>query len=294
MLSPKRIKYRKPHRGNINGGYFCRTAIVFGEYGLQAKQAIWITARQIEARRRVLTRYVRRNGKLWLRIFPDKSITRRPLETRIGSRKGTIEYWVAIVRFGTILFEFQGIPEDIAFHAINIAASKLPIKTQFITQTLPSLDSRIHAQKFNNSLHLIVYMAQDRISGIVTSIKNALQIQRPAVILPNSRVIKTLCQLLLKEGLINNVSESFSVLNGQYRNRCLFVHLKYTRSKGNSTITNMQRISRPGLRIYTNRKKIPKIFGGVGLIILSTSKGFITDRTARNKKIGGEIILSIW
>ena len=287
MLSPKRTKYRKPHRGNINGGHPRRTAIVFGEYGLQAKQATWITARQIEARRRVLTRYVRRNGKLWLRIFPDKPITRRPPETRIGSGKGAVEYWVAVVRSGTILFELQGIPEDIALRAINIAASKLPVKTQFITRTLPSLDSRIHAQKFNNSLHLIVYMAQDRISGIVTSIKNALQVRRPAVILPNSRVIKTLCQLLLEEGLISDVSESFSVLNGQHKNKCLFLHLKYTRGQGNPTITNMQRISRPGLRIYTNRKKIPKIFGGVGLVILSTSKGFITDRTARNKKNWG-------
>jgi large subunit ribosomal protein L16 len=132
MLSPKRTKYRKPYRGRLKGQAFCRSSVVFGDYGLQSIQAAWITARQIESSRRVLTRYVRRSGKLWIRIFPDKTITSRPEETRIGSGKGNPDYWVTVVRPGIVLFELCGISEIIARQAIRIASSKLPIKVQFV------------------------------------------------------------------------------------------------------------------------------------------------------------------
>jgi large subunit ribosomal protein L16 len=132
MLSPKRVKYRKPYRGRLSGKASRGNLVSFGEYGLQAIQAAWITSRQIEARRRVLTRYVRRSGKLWIRIFPDKAITQRPAETRIGSGKGVLNYWVATVRPGTIIFELQGVTETKARQAIRIATSKLPTKTQFV------------------------------------------------------------------------------------------------------------------------------------------------------------------
>jgi large subunit ribosomal protein L16 len=110
--------------------------VSFGDYGLQALQPAWITSRQIEARRRVLTRYVRRRGKLWIRIFPDKTITRRAAETRIGSGKGSPDYWVAVVKPGTIVFELRGISETIARQAIRIASSKLPIKSQFVIKSI--------------------------------------------------------------------------------------------------------------------------------------------------------------
>jgi large subunit ribosomal protein L16 len=132
MLSPKRIKYRKPYRGRLSGRAFRGNFVSFGDYGLQALQPAWLTSRQIEARRRVLTRYVRRGGKLWIRIFPDKVITKRPAETRIGSGKGTPEYWVAVVHEGTILFELCGISESVARQAIKITASKIPVKVQFV------------------------------------------------------------------------------------------------------------------------------------------------------------------
>lgn len=135
MLSPKRIKYRKPYRGRLSGRAFRGNFVSFGDYGLQALQPAWLTSRQIEARRRVLTRYVRRGGKLWIRIFPDKSITKRAAETRIGSGKGSPEYWVAVVKPGTMLFELRGISEIKARQAIQIASSKLPTKAQFIIKT---------------------------------------------------------------------------------------------------------------------------------------------------------------
>ena len=132
MLSPKRTKYRKPHRGRLNGKAYSTKKISFGDYGMQAKQSAWITARQIEAGRRVITRYVRRRGKLWIRIFPDKIVTTRAAETRIGSGKGIPEYWVAIIKEGIIIFELSTIPEQIARQAIKITRSKLPIKTKFV------------------------------------------------------------------------------------------------------------------------------------------------------------------
>jgi large subunit ribosomal protein L16 len=132
MLSPKRTKYRRPHRGNLRGKAYSGNTVVFGEFGLQASEPAWITARQLEASRRVLTRYVRRGGRLWIRVFPDKAITIRPAETRMGSGKGSPEYWVAVVKPGTVLFEITGIAEQSAREAFKIASSKMPIKTQFL------------------------------------------------------------------------------------------------------------------------------------------------------------------
>jgi len=132
MLSPKRTKYRRPHRGRLRGKAYSGNTVVFGEFGLQASEPGWITARQLEASRRVLTRYVRRGGRLWIRVFPDKAITIRPAETRMGSGKGSPEYWVAVVKPGTVLFELTGIAEQSAREAFKIASSKMPIKTQFL------------------------------------------------------------------------------------------------------------------------------------------------------------------
>nr|AWX53498.1 ribosomal protein L16 [Scotinosphaera sp. NIES-154] len=132
MLSPKRTKYRRHHRGRMGGKATRGNTIAFGEFALQALEPSWITARQIESGRRVLTRYVRRNGKLWIRIFPDKPITMRPAETRMGSGKGAPEYWVAVVKPGKIIYEIRGISENLARKALRIAAYKMPIKTQFM------------------------------------------------------------------------------------------------------------------------------------------------------------------
>nr|YP_009106434.1 ribosomal protein L16 [Geminella minor]AIT95272.1 ribosomal protein L16 [Geminella minor] len=132
MLSPKRTKYRKQHRGRMKGKASRGNLIAFGDFALQALEPSWITSRQIEAGRRVITRYARRGGKLWIRIFPDKPITMRPAETRMGSGKGVPEYWVAVVKPGKILYELKGVPETIARAALKIASYKMPIKTQFI------------------------------------------------------------------------------------------------------------------------------------------------------------------
>jgi large subunit ribosomal protein L16 len=133
MLSPKRTKFRKPHRGHLRGKASRGNKIVFGEFGLQALEPCWITSRQIEAGRRVLTRYVRRGGKLWIRIFPDKAVTMRPAGTRMGSGKGAPDYWVAVVHPGKILYELKGIPETMARQALRIAAYKMPIQTKFLS-----------------------------------------------------------------------------------------------------------------------------------------------------------------
>nr|YP_010388696.1 ribosomal protein L16 [Leontynka pallida]UPQ43863.1 ribosomal protein L16 [Leontynka pallida] len=134
MLSPKRTKYRKPHRGNLKGKAMRGNNIAFGDYGLQALEPCWVTSRQIEAGRRVLTRYVRRGGKLWIRIFPDKAVTARASGSRMGSGKGSPDYWVAVVQPGKILYELKGISEVVARQALKIAAYKMPIKTKFITR----------------------------------------------------------------------------------------------------------------------------------------------------------------
>jgi large subunit ribosomal protein L16 len=135
MLSPKRTKYRKPHRGHLRGKASRGNKIVFGEFGLQALEPCWITSRQIESGRRVLTRYVRRGGKLWIRIFPDKAVTMRPAGTRMGSGKGAPDYWVAVVHPGKILYEIKGISEEMARQALRIAAYKMPIQTKFLAKS---------------------------------------------------------------------------------------------------------------------------------------------------------------
>nr|YP_010760172.1 ribosomal protein L16 [Cuscuta vandevenderi]WEY30063.1 ribosomal protein L16 [Cuscuta vandevenderi] len=132
MLSPKRTRFRKQHRGRMKGISSRGNHICFGKYGLQALEPAWITSRQIEAGRRAITRHARRGGKIWVRLFPDKPITVRPAETRMGSGKGSPEFWVAVVKPGRILYEIGGVPKTIARRAIAIAASKMPIKTQFI------------------------------------------------------------------------------------------------------------------------------------------------------------------
>ncbi len=132
MLSPRRTKFRKQQRGRMRGLAKGGTTLNFGDYALQAIEPCWITARQIEAARRAMTRYVRRGGKIWIRIFPDKPVTMRPAETRMGSGKGSPEFWVAVVKPGRIMFEMTGVTEDVAREAMRLAAQKLPIKTKFV------------------------------------------------------------------------------------------------------------------------------------------------------------------
>nr|YP_009938574.1 50S ribosomal protein L16 [Apostasia ramifera]QGW13147.1 ribosomal protein L16 [Apostasia shenzhenica]QNU40268.1 50S ribosomal protein L16 [Apostasia ramifera] len=132
MLSPKRTRFRKQHRGRMKGISWRGNHICFGRYALQALEPAWITARQIEAGRRAITRYARRGGKIWVRIFPDKPVTVRPTETRMGSGKGSPEYWVSVVKPRRILYEISGVSETVARTAMGIAASKMPIQTQFV------------------------------------------------------------------------------------------------------------------------------------------------------------------
>jgi len=129
---PKRVKYRKQQRGRMTGKAYRGSTIAFGEYGLKALEPGWITARQIEAARIAITRYVKRGGKIWIRIFPDKPVTKKPAETRMGKGKGNVELWVAVVKPGRILFEIEGVTEDMAREAMRLAATKLPIKTCFV------------------------------------------------------------------------------------------------------------------------------------------------------------------
>jgi large subunit ribosomal protein L16 len=132
MLMPKRVKFRKMHRGRMKGKAQRGNTIAFGTYALQALDAHWITSRQIESARRAIVRYVRRGGKLWIRIFPDKPVTMRAAETRMGSGKGNVDHWVAVVKPGRVLFEMAGVREDQAREAFRLAAHKLPIRTQFV------------------------------------------------------------------------------------------------------------------------------------------------------------------
>jgi large subunit ribosomal protein L16 len=132
MLSPIRTKYRKPHRGRLNGQAMRGIKISFGDFALQALEPGWITSRQIEAGRRAMSRYARRGGKLWIRVFPDKSITARAAETRMGAGKGAPDYWVAVVKPGKILYEMRGVSEAVARSSMRIAAYKMPVKTKFI------------------------------------------------------------------------------------------------------------------------------------------------------------------
>ena len=132
MLMPKRVKYRKQHRGRMTGKSNRGTTVLYGEYGLQALEAAWVTDRQIEAARVALTRFIKRGGKVWIKIFPDKPVTKKPAETRMGSGKGAPEYWVSVVRPGKVMFELAGVPEDQAREAMRLAAHKLPIKCRFV------------------------------------------------------------------------------------------------------------------------------------------------------------------
>ncbi len=132
MLMPKRVKYRKKQRGKMKGNAQSGNYIAFGKYGLKALESGWITSRQIEATRVAITRHVKRGGKVWIRIFPDKPVTKKPAETRMGKGKGSPEYWVAVVRPGRIMFELEGVSFELAKEAMRLASHKLPIKTKFV------------------------------------------------------------------------------------------------------------------------------------------------------------------
>src|SRR5436190_20035985 len=133
MLQPKRSMWRKQMRGRMKGHETRGVEMVFGEYGLQALEPCWLTQRRIEAARRALVRYMKRRGKVWIRIFPDKPVTRRAAETRMGKGKGAVDHWVAVVKTGRIILELSGLPDDVAREAIRLASHKLPIKTKLIT-----------------------------------------------------------------------------------------------------------------------------------------------------------------
>ncbi len=135
MLMPKRTKFRKQHRGRMRGMAMRGNSVSFGEYGLKALEPGWITSRQIEASRVAMTRTVKRGGKLWIRVFPDKPVTVKPAETRMGKGKGAPEFWVAVVKPGRVLFELEGVPERLAREAMAMASAKLPIKTKFVART---------------------------------------------------------------------------------------------------------------------------------------------------------------
>ncbi|MBO5872988.1 MAG: 50S ribosomal protein L16 [Clostridia bacterium] len=134
MLLPKRVKYRRVQRGRLTGAATRGNTVSYGEFGLQALEPAWITSNQIEAARIAMTRYIKRGGKVWIKIFPDKPITAKPAETRMGSGKGSPEYWVAVVKPGRVMFEIGGVSEELAKEAMRLAANKLPIKCKFITK----------------------------------------------------------------------------------------------------------------------------------------------------------------
>ena len=136
MLQPKRTKFRKVHKGRNRGWAQNGNKVSFGEYGLKATERGRLTARQIEAARRAMTRHIKRGGKIWIRVFPDKPITEKPLEVRMGSGKGNVEYWVSQVQPGSMLYEMEGVSEEIAREAFRLAAAKLPVKTTFVTRTV--------------------------------------------------------------------------------------------------------------------------------------------------------------
>ena len=146
MQQPKRVKYRKTHKGRRRGSAQSGNTIVFGDYGLQALGNVWITSQQIEAARRAITRHIHRGGKVWIRIFPDKPVTSKPAETRMGSGKGAPDHWVAVVKSGRVLFELAGVGEKVAKEAMRLASHKLPIDTRFVmkeTGTAAGSDSII-------------------------------------------------------------------------------------------------------------------------------------------------------
>ena len=132
MLLPKRVKYRRVHRGRMKGKATRGNTVTYGDFGLQATEPAWITSNQIEAARIAMTRYTKRGGKVWIKIFPDKPVTEKPAETRMGSGKGSPEYWVAVVKPGRVMFEIAGVSEDVAREALRLASHKLPIKTKIL------------------------------------------------------------------------------------------------------------------------------------------------------------------
>ncbi|HMQ53202.1 MAG TPA: 50S ribosomal protein L16 [Anaerolineae bacterium] len=136
MLMPKRVKYRKQMRGRMKRKAIRGSEVAFGEYGLQALEPCWMTSRQIEAARRAIVRYVRRGGKVWIRVFPDKPVTKKAAETRMGSGKGAVDHWVAVIKPGRVLFEITGVPEESAREAMRLASHKLPIKSQFVSRNV--------------------------------------------------------------------------------------------------------------------------------------------------------------
>ena len=139
MLQPKRVKFRKVSKGRRKGTAHSGNVVTFGDFGLQAEESVWVTARQIEAARRAITHYVRRGGKVYIRIFPDKTITKKAAETRMGSGKGTPDHWVAVVKRGRIMFEMGGVDEATAKEAMRLAANKLPVDTKFVTRKTSGL-----------------------------------------------------------------------------------------------------------------------------------------------------------
>ncbi len=134
MLMPKRVKYRRVHRGRLTGKALRGNTVTHGDFGLQATEPAWITSNQIEAARIAMTRHIKRGGKVWIKIFPDKPITEKPAETRMGSGKGSPEYWVSVVKPGRVMFEIGGVSEELAREAMRLAANKLPIKCKFVTK----------------------------------------------------------------------------------------------------------------------------------------------------------------
>ena len=134
LLAPNRTKYRKQHRGRMKGAAHSGNTIAFGEFGLQALEPVWLEARQIESARIAINRYIRRGGKVWIRVFPDKPISAKPAETRTGSGKGAPDHWVAVVKPGRMIFELGGVREDVAKEAMRLASNKLPIKTKFVVR----------------------------------------------------------------------------------------------------------------------------------------------------------------
>lgn len=141
MLLPKRVKYRRVHRGRMKGKATRGNTITYGQFGLQATEPSWVTSRQIEAARIAMTRYTKRGGKVWIKIFPDKPITEKPAETRMGSGKGSPEYWVAVVKPGRIMFEIAGVSEEVAREALRLASHKLPLKCKFVMKDLTETEN---------------------------------------------------------------------------------------------------------------------------------------------------------
>jgi large subunit ribosomal protein L16 len=143
MLQPKRVKHRKVHRGHMDGMAKGGVTMAFGQYGLQAQEAAWITARQIEAARRTITHHLKRGGKVWIRIFPDHSVTKKPAETRMGSGKGAPDHWVAVVKPGRIIFEVGGVDVELAREALRLASHKLPLETKFLVREEAQADEAV-------------------------------------------------------------------------------------------------------------------------------------------------------